>query len=98
MQAAVDALTRNLGLEWGHFGIRTAGVAPGPIEGTAGMTKLAPSPDAAAQVGALPCHLAGACRPAAWLATGVMSTWLAGLKLLYCAATMCVHLWELPKC
>ncbi|PRW61474.1 Peroxisomal 2,4-dienoyl- reductase [Chlorella sorokiniana] len=49
-KAAVDALTRNLGLEWGHFGIRTAGVAPGPIEGTAGMTKLAPSPDAAAQV------------------------------------------------
>lgn len=35
-QAAVDALTRNLGLEWGPFGIRTAGVAPGPIEGTAG--------------------------------------------------------------
>lgn len=51
LQAAVDALTRNLGLEWGHFGIRTAGVAPGPIKGTAGMTKLAPSPDAAAQVG-----------------------------------------------
>lgn len=47
----MDALTRNLGLEWGHYGIRTAGVAPGPIEGTAGMTKLAPSPDAAAQVG-----------------------------------------------
>lgn len=35
-QAAVDSLTRSLGLEWGHFGIRTAGVAPGPIEGTAG--------------------------------------------------------------
>ncbi|EFN53613.1 hypothetical protein CHLNCDRAFT_136871 [Chlorella variabilis] len=42
-KAAVDALTRSLGLEWGHYGIRTAGVAPGPIEGTAGMAKLAPS-------------------------------------------------------
>ena len=40
-QAAVDALTRNLGLEWGHFGIRTVGVAPGPIEGTAGALGLA---------------------------------------------------------
>lgn len=36
LQAAVDSLTRSLGLEWGHYGIRTAGVAPGPIEGTAG--------------------------------------------------------------
>ena len=51
LQAAVDALTRNLGLEWGHYGIRTAGAAHGPIEGTTGMTELAPSSDAAAQVG-----------------------------------------------
>ncbi|KAI3424239.1 hypothetical protein D9Q98_009595 [Chlorella vulgaris] len=49
-KAAVDSLTRSLGLEWGHYGIRTAGVAPGPIEGTAGMSKLAPGSDAAAAV------------------------------------------------
>ncbi|PSC74048.1 H(+) hexose cotransporter 2 isoform B [Micractinium conductrix] len=49
-KAAVDSLTRSLGLEWGLYGIRTAGVAPGPIEGTAGMTKLAPGSDAAAAV------------------------------------------------
>ena len=42
LQAAVDALTRSLGLEWGHYGIRTAGVAPGPIEGTAGGCRLQP--------------------------------------------------------
>lgn len=49
-KAAVDSLTRSLGLEWGHFGIRTAGVAPGPIEGTAGMTKLAPGSDGEARM------------------------------------------------
>lgn len=42
-KAAVDSLTRTLGLEWGSYGIRVNGVAPGPIEGTAGLTKLAPA-------------------------------------------------------
>ena len=35
-------MTRSLGLEWGHYGIRVAGIAPGPIRDTAGITKLAP--------------------------------------------------------
>ena len=41
-KAAVDSITRTLGLEWGQYGIRAAGIAPGPIQGTAGMAKLAP--------------------------------------------------------
>uniref|UniRef100_A0A061SLR5 2,4-dienoyl-CoA reductase [(3E)-enoyl-CoA-producing] n=1 Tax=Tetraselmis sp. GSL018 TaxID=582737 RepID=A0A061SLR5_9CHLO len=39
-KAAIDSLTRSLALEWGAFGIRVAGVAPGPIGDTAGMSKL----------------------------------------------------------
>ena len=40
-KAAVDALTRSLALEWGEYGVRVAGIAPGPIAGTAGLSKLA---------------------------------------------------------
>jgi len=39
-KAGIDALTRNLGLEWGPDGIRTVGIAPGPIEGTEGLSRL----------------------------------------------------------
>ncbi|ELR25166.1 peroxisomal 2,4dienoyl-coa reductase [Acanthamoeba castellanii str. Neff] len=39
-KAAIDALTRNLGLEWGPDGIRTVGIAPGPIQGTEGLSRL----------------------------------------------------------
>ncbi|KAL1814151.1 hypothetical protein ACET3Z_024216 [Daucus carota] len=42
-KAAVDALTRNLALEWGtDYDIRVNGIAPGPIGDTAGMRKLGP--------------------------------------------------------
>lgn len=42
-QAAVDATTRNLALEWGtDYEIRVNGIAPGPIGGTPGMSKLGP--------------------------------------------------------
>jgi len=39
-KAAVDSLTRSLALEWGEFGIRVVGVAPGPVADTAGFSKL----------------------------------------------------------
>ncbi|CAN7117406.1 unnamed protein product [Brassica rapa subsp. narinosa] len=42
-KAAVDATTRNLALEWGtDYEIRVNGIAPGPIGGTPGMSKLVP--------------------------------------------------------
>jgi NAD(P)-dependent dehydrogenase (short-subunit alcohol dehydrogenase family) len=41
-KAGVDHLMRNLALEWGRFGIRSNSIAPGPIEGTEGMRRLAP--------------------------------------------------------
>jgi peroxisomal 2,4-dienoyl-CoA reductase len=47
-KAAVDSLTRSLGLEWGAYNVRVVGIAPGPIADTPGLTKLAPSDDKAA--------------------------------------------------
>lgn len=42
-KAAVDSITRSLALEWGtDYDIRVNGIAPGPIEGTPGLQKLAP--------------------------------------------------------
>jgi peroxisomal 2,4-dienoyl-CoA reductase len=41
-KAGVDAITKNLAVEWGHFGIRSCGIAPGPIGDTEGMKRLAP--------------------------------------------------------
>lgn len=43
-KAGVDALTRNLAVEWGRYGIRVNAIAPGAIEDTEGMKRLVPPP------------------------------------------------------
>lgn len=42
-KAGVDMVTRVLALEWGAHGVRVNSIAPGPIEGTEGMERLAPT-------------------------------------------------------
>ncbi|HSH41399.1 MAG TPA: SDR family oxidoreductase [Arenicellales bacterium] len=42
-KAGVDMLTRVLALEWGESGVRVNSIVPGPIKGTEGMARLAPS-------------------------------------------------------
>jgi NAD(P)-dependent dehydrogenase (short-subunit alcohol dehydrogenase family) len=42
-KAGVDMLTRTLAQEWGPDGIRVNSVMPGPIDGTEGMRRLAPT-------------------------------------------------------
>ena len=49
-KAGIDMLTRVLAIEWGRDGIRVNSVIPGPIEGTEGMARLAPSPEAAEKI------------------------------------------------
>ncbi|MEE2788533.1 MAG: SDR family oxidoreductase [Myxococcota bacterium] len=41
-KAAIDAMTRHLAVEWGPLGIRVNCIAPGPIDDTEGMSRLAP--------------------------------------------------------
>ncbi|HXN06894.1 MAG TPA: SDR family oxidoreductase [Nitrospiria bacterium] len=40
-KAGIDNMMKNLALEWGKYGIRSNSIAPGPIEGTEGMKRLA---------------------------------------------------------
>ncbi|MEL7187397.1 MAG: SDR family oxidoreductase [Pseudomonadota bacterium] len=42
-KAGVDMLTRTLALEWGPMGVRVNSISPGPIAGTEGMERLAPT-------------------------------------------------------
>ena len=42
-KAGVDMLTRVCALEWGEHGVRINSIVPGPIEGTEGMKRLAPT-------------------------------------------------------
>ena len=41
-KAGIEKMTKDLALEWGPFGIRVNTIAPGPVEGTEGMSRLAP--------------------------------------------------------
>lgn len=42
-KAGVDMVTKSLSLEWGAEGIRINSISPGPIDGTEGMARLAPT-------------------------------------------------------
>ena len=43
-KAGINMLVQCLAMEWGPAGIRVNGISPGPIEGTEGMARLAPTP------------------------------------------------------
>ncbi len=68
-KAGVDMVTRCLAIEWGPEGIRVNGVVPGPIDGTEGMARLAPTAEIRARIAAsvplgrlgVPQDIAGAC-------------------------------------
>jgi len=42
-KAGINMLVQCLAMEWGPAGVRVNGISPGPIEGTEGMARLAPT-------------------------------------------------------
>ena len=44
-KAGIDMLTKTLAMEWGSKGILVNSISPGPIDGTEGMARLAPTPE-----------------------------------------------------
>jgi NAD(P)-dependent dehydrogenase (short-subunit alcohol dehydrogenase family) len=59
-KAGVDMITRTLAIEWGGEGVRVNSVSPGPIDGTEGMERQAPTPEAkAAAARAVPLNRLG---------------------------------------
>ena len=59
-KAGIDAITKNLAVEWGRFGIRVCGIAPGPIAETEGMKRLAPGELTAKMTAGIPAGRFGA--------------------------------------
>lgn len=54
-KAGINQLIRVLAMEWGPGGVRVNGISPGPISGTEGMARLAPTEEAvAARISRIP--------------------------------------------
>ena len=49
-KAGVDMLTKCLAIEWGPEGVRVNSIAPGSVDDTEGMRRLAPTPESRRQV------------------------------------------------
>ncbi|KAK9694467.1 peroxisomal 2 4-dienoyl-CoA reductase sps19 [Basidiobolus ranarum] len=80
-KAGVDTLTKGLALEWGPYGIRVNGIAPGPISETTGIDRLLPKDYIKGYVRAVPMQRLGKIRDIEHMAVFLASqgaNWISG--------------------
>jgi NAD(P)-dependent dehydrogenase (short-subunit alcohol dehydrogenase family) len=58
-KAGIESMMKNLALEWGHYGIRSCSIVPGPIAGTEGMKRLSDPQDLSERLGRIPMQRLG---------------------------------------
>jgi NAD(P)-dependent dehydrogenase (short-subunit alcohol dehydrogenase family) len=58
-KAGIERLMQNLALEWGHYGIRSCSIVPGPIADTEGMKRLADPKSLKERLGQIPLQRMG---------------------------------------
>ena len=58
-KAGIESMMKNLALEWGHYGIRSCSIVPGPIAGTEGMRRLSDAGELAERVDRIPMRRLG---------------------------------------
>jgi NAD(P)-dependent dehydrogenase (short-subunit alcohol dehydrogenase family) len=58
-KAGIESMMKNLALEWGHYGIRSCSIVPGPIEGTEGMKRLSDPADLKERLDRIPMQRMG---------------------------------------
>ena len=58
-KAGIEAMMKNLALEWGRYGIRSCSIVPGPIAGTEGMKRLSDSQDLSERLTHIPMQRLG---------------------------------------
>jgi peroxisomal 2,4-dienoyl-CoA reductase len=79
-KAAVDALTRNLAVEWGPQNVRVNAIAPGPIADTEGARRLFPGAAADRLLSAIPVRRLGAIADVVNLALFLLSDAAANIQ------------------
>ena len=84
-KAGIERLMQNLALEWGHYGIRSCSIVPGPIAGTEGMKRLSDPEDLAERLGRIPMQRLGTADDiglAAVFLASPMASYITGAQLI----------------
>jgi NAD(P)-dependent dehydrogenase (short-subunit alcohol dehydrogenase family) len=84
-KAGIEAMMKNLALEWGCYGIRSCSIVPGPIAGTEGMKRLADPQEVGDRLNRIPMQRLGTVDDiglAAVFLASPMASYITGAQLI----------------